>query len=212
MPSESAASPTRRNLVEAAIALFGQRGFAETSTREIAGRARTNIASIAYHFGGKAGLHMACAHEVARRIGEVVGIPEAPEGLTPEAAAGLLHDTLARFARFVTADPGARDISAFMLRELSEPGEAAELIYDEVFAPTHHALCVLWEMATGQPAESEATRLTVFAMVGQVLYFRIGQPFVLKRLGWDEIGPDEAERIATLLTGNLAAILERQRT
>ncbi|TIL50612.1 MAG: DUF1956 domain-containing protein, partial [Mesorhizobium sp.] len=59
--------------------------------------------------------------------------------------------------------------------ELSHPTAALDRIYDGVFEPTHRRLCLIWEQATGEPAESEATRLTVFTLIGQVVYFRIGR-------------------------------------
>ena len=50
------ADGTRTAIVEAAMRGFAEKGFAATGTREIAAMADTNVASIAYHFGGKEGL------------------------------------------------------------------------------------------------------------------------------------------------------------
>ena len=49
----------RNRLLDAALVLFGEKGFAKTSTREIALAAQVNIASISYYFGDKAGLYRA---------------------------------------------------------------------------------------------------------------------------------------------------------
>jgi AcrR family transcriptional regulator len=49
----------RNRLIDAALALFAEKGFAKTSTREIALAAQINIASISYYFGDKAGLYKA---------------------------------------------------------------------------------------------------------------------------------------------------------
>ncbi|MEO7108579.1 MAG: CerR family C-terminal domain-containing protein [Rhodoferax sp.] len=49
----------RNRLLDAALALFAEKGFAKTSTREIAQAAQINIASISYYFGDKAGLYKA---------------------------------------------------------------------------------------------------------------------------------------------------------
>lgn len=203
---------TRDSLIEAAIHLFGRRGFAETSTRQLAARAGTNIASIAYHFGGKAGLHTACAREVATRIGRGIGPVDACPPATPAEAEARLEDLLRRFVRFIVAAPGAADIVTFMLRELTDAGEAAALIYDEFLEPRHRLLCALWSVATGRDAESEEVKLAVFSMLGQGLYFRIGQPFVVKRTGWTAVGPAEAGRIEALLVANLHGMIERHRT
>ena len=49
----------RNRLLDAALALFAEKGYAKTSTREIALAAQVNIASISYYFGDKAGLYKA---------------------------------------------------------------------------------------------------------------------------------------------------------
>ena len=51
--------PARQRLLYAGLRLFAQQGFANTSTREIAEAARTNVAAISYYFGDKAGLYRA---------------------------------------------------------------------------------------------------------------------------------------------------------
>jgi AcrR family transcriptional regulator len=53
--SEGAEARTR--LLDASLRLFAERGFAKTSTREIANAAKVNISSISYYFGDKAGLY-----------------------------------------------------------------------------------------------------------------------------------------------------------
>ncbi len=79
---------------------------------------------------------------------------------------------------FIVASPQAGEIVQFVLRELSHPTAALDRIYAGVFEPTHRRLCQVWEQATGEAAESEATRLTVFTLIGQVIYFRIGREAV----------------------------------
>ena len=49
----------RTRLLDAALVLFADKGFAKTSTREIAQAAQVNVASISYYFGDKAGLYRA---------------------------------------------------------------------------------------------------------------------------------------------------------
>ena len=62
-------------------------------------------------------------------------------------------------------------------------------------------------LATGDAADSERTRITVFALIGQVVYFRIAREVVLKRMGWAEVGPDQARAIADVALDNLNAAL-----
>ncbi|TJW45022.1 MAG: DUF1956 domain-containing protein [Mesorhizobium sp.] len=218
----SPADMTRAALVRAALKLFGRQGFDGTSTREIAAEARANIGSIAYHFGGKEGLRNAAADYIVDTIqtiaGQAIGNLQEPsdsktggsEMGDPEAARAQLFTALERMVAFIVARPEAGEIVQFVLRELSHPTAALDRIYDGVFEPTHRRLCLIWEQATGEPAESEATRLTVFTLIGQVVYFRIGREAVMRRMGWRAIGDAEATKIAAAVTDNLGAILARR--
>lgn len=209
----SPAEMTRAALVQAALKLFGRQGFDGTSTRQIAAEAEANIGSIAYHFGGKEGLRAAAADFIVETIQTVAGpalgnVQTPTPGLAnPEAAQALLFAALERMVGFVVASPQAGEIVQFVLRELSHPTAALDRIYDGVFEPTHRRLCQLWEQATGEPAESEATRLTVFTLIGQVIYFRIGREAVMRRMGWNDIGAAEAAKVVAVTSGNLKAIL-----
>ncbi|RVB74488.1 MULTISPECIES: DUF1956 domain-containing protein [unclassified Mesorhizobium] len=209
----SPADMTRAALVRAALRLFGRQGFDGTSTREIAAEAKANIGSIAYHFGGKEGLRNAAADYIVDTIqtiaGQAIGNLQAPAAAMadPEAARAHLFVALERMVAFIAARPEAGEIVQFVLRELSHPTAALDRIYDGVFEPAHRRLCLIWEQATGEPAESEATRLTVFTLIGQVVYFRIGREAVMRRMGWRAIGDAEAAKIAAAVTDNLGAIL-----
>src|SRR4051812_24113332 len=63
--SRSDGVQSRERLLLSAMRLFAEQGFARTSTREIALAAGTNIASISYYFGDKAGLYRAAFTEPA---------------------------------------------------------------------------------------------------------------------------------------------------
>ena len=62
-------------------------------------------------------------------------------------------------------------------------------------------------MASGHDPASTATRLTVFTLIGQIMYFRIGQPVVTRRMGWDTYAPTEIDQIARQISRNLDAML-----
>lgn len=204
------AEQTRAALVRAALAQFGARGFDGASTRDIAAAAGANIGSIAYHFGGKEGLRTACAQFIVDTIQEIAGRALAADGGGPrnaDEATAALNAALERMVTFIVAQPEAGEIVQFVLRELSQPTAALDAIYKGVFEPTHRRLCEVWSMATGEPADSERTKLTVFTLIGQVVYFRIGREAVKRRMGWTDIGIAEATAVAGVASDNLAAIL-----
>jgi len=205
----SPADQTRAALLRAGLRLFGRKGFEGTSTREIAALAKANIGSIAYHFGGKEGLHLACADFIVETIRGITGpaLEQASTATTPEAAARQLEQSMERIVGFFVASPEVGDFAQFVLRELSVPSPALDRLYTGVFEPTHRQLCAIWEQATGEPAEAEATRIRMFMLIGQVVYFRIAREAVFLRMNWTDIGPEQAKLIASVASGNLSAIL-----
>jgi TetR/AcrR family transcriptional regulator, regulator of cefoperazone and chloramphenicol sensitivity len=196
-------------ILHAALKLFGENGFDGTSTRDIAAAAKANIGSIAYHFGGKEGLRTACAEYIVatvRGLATQATVFDAG-ALDEKTAHAQLETVLERMVTFIVASPEAGEIVQFILRELAHPAAALDIIYRGVFEPVHKRLCEVWAAATGEPAESERTRIAVFTMIGQVVYFRIGREAVRRRMGWSDIGPAEAAKVVAVAKDNLAAVL-----
>lgn len=65
-PRDGDPDETRREILRAAERAFAAAGFSGATTRQIAGEARVNVATLHYHFGGKKGLYRSVLAEVAR--------------------------------------------------------------------------------------------------------------------------------------------------
>ncbi len=75
---------TRALILEAALPLFSQHGFAGTSVRAISARASVNVAAIGYHFGDKQGLYLAVIERLYAELGSAVaGMGPLPAGVPP---------------------------------------------------------------------------------------------------------------------------------
>ncbi|WP_332684976.1 CerR family C-terminal domain-containing protein [Bosea sp. (in: a-proteobacteria)] len=199
---------TRQALIRAGLDLFGRNGFDATSTREIAQAAGVNSAGIAYHFGGKDGLRQACAAAIVARMQAVIAGGQAPVGegaADREAAQAQLLALVERIVAFLTTVPESEIIVRFVVREMLTPSPAFEALYGGLFDPVHRRLCRVWAAATGMEPEAPATRLAVFSAMGQVFYFRIARPAIKRRMGWDEIGPEEAGAIAEAVRASVRA-------
>ena len=59
---------TRTRLLDAALAVFSEKGFDKASVRDICQRAHANIAAINYHFGDKAQLYREVFEQLASRL------------------------------------------------------------------------------------------------------------------------------------------------
>ena len=204
------ADGTRQALIRAGLDLFGRNGFDATSTREIAQAAKVNSAGIAYHFGGKDGLRQACAEAIIARMQAVLagGAPAAAsmaDAADRDAAAEQLLSLVDRMVAFLTTVPESEMIARFVVREMFTPSPAFDTIYGGLFEPVHRRVCQVWAAATGMEPDVPATRLAVFAAIGQLIYFRIARPAVTRRMGWDGIGPEEARAIGETIRRSVRA-------
>jgi AcrR family transcriptional regulator len=68
-------TPVRQRLIEAAFSAFMERGFAETSTLEIATRARASKRELYAEFGSKQDMLIACISERAKRFQMPADLP-----------------------------------------------------------------------------------------------------------------------------------------
>ena len=206
---------TREALIRAGLDLFGRHGYEASSIREIAQAAGVNSAGIAYHFGGKDGLRQACAEAVVatmkqRVFGAAATMPPL-DGLAPEMAVELLLGIVGRVTAFAAQAPESETIARFVIREMMEPTAAFEALYEGLVGPVHGQVCRLWAAATGMEPEAQETRLAVFATIGQVIYFRLARPAVMRRMGWSTIDTAQSEAIADVIRANVRASIASMR-
>jgi AcrR family transcriptional regulator len=103
---------TRERLVEAALHVFADHGFAGASTREIARRADVALAALPYHFTTKEALWRAAADRIFGLLGETFRRRlEGLEGVDPRTRLRLL---LRDFVRFQARHP---ELHRFMIQE-----------------------------------------------------------------------------------------------
>jgi TetR/AcrR family transcriptional regulator len=133
---------TRQRLVDAALLVFAEHGFAGASTREIARRAGVALAALPYHFTTKEALWKAASDRIFARLGET--FLRRVEGLAGVDARTRLRLLLRDFVRFQAAHP---ELHRFMVQEgIGKSPRLAWLvekhirpIYDSVRALTEEA-------------------------------------------------------------------------
>jgi AcrR family transcriptional regulator len=80
-PLRSDGQQARLRLLDAGLALFANKGFAETSTRELAQAAQVNVAAISYYFGDKEGLYRAVYTDPRHNLLDATAIAQAGANL-----------------------------------------------------------------------------------------------------------------------------------
>ena len=209
--AQSRSDITKNALIEAAFQLFAEKGFTATSTREIAAAANTNIASITYHFSGKAGLRTACAQTIVERMTDLRNNPD--KTTLPDIiknAETTFEALVLRQGYMILILKEAGAMIRFLFREAQEESEVFDHIYENFFSPVFELFLLHWAQATGmsaQEAQTENTRLTVFSIIAQIAYFRIGQPVVARHLDWTGYDRDETLKVLATLQSNIRAII-----
>lgn len=212
--TETAPEGTRDRILDAALDLFGERGLTGVTVRDIAARAKVNVAAISYHFGGKEELHRAVAGMVASgmearlraRAGDVL-IAE-PE--SPAEALAALEALLSAMVDIIVGPPEMRRVARFVIREQMQPTAAFEHLFDAM-SRLHRTACALFGKATGLPPESPETRLRVFLFVGQALFFRLAEAAVLRRMEIDSYDDAFLASVKAALTQNVRAMVAAAR-
>jgi AcrR family transcriptional regulator len=118
LSGKSVGTDARERLLGVALQLFAEKGFAKTSTRDIAQAAGVNIASIKYYFGDKAGLYRAV-------FVEHMSCESCDEGLLPAQSGLSLREALqgffGSFLEPIKQGDLARHYMRLHFREVIEP-------------------------------------------------------------------------------------------
>jgi len=182
---DAAPEPTRERILDTALDLFGEHGLGDTRVRDIAARAKVNLAAISYHFGGKEELYRAVAAlvigRVERRIRRRAAIGPASIPEDPTEAAAALERLIETVVDVVVGPPEMRRVARFIVRELMQPTPAFEVVF-ATMSVMHRIASALLGRATGLDPESRDVKLRVFLLIGQAIFLRIAEMGVLRRL------------------------------
>jgi AcrR family transcriptional regulator len=192
---------TRRRLLEAAIELFGELGYERASTRAIARRAGVSLPALQYYFGGKEGLHRACAEYVtedvrtrlnpaAERVRSALGRP----GLARAELLELLREVVEPFLEGLAVER-PESWAIFFARAQGEQTAAFEAIFQQIGGRLLTTVMEIVSRILGRPAQAPEVAIRAVVIVGQLTLVRRARPVILRALGWPDF---DGERLATL--------------
>ena len=179
---------SRERLLYAALRLFAEKGFAKTSTRDIAQAAGVNIAAISYYFGDKAGLYRAVFTEpmgsakddIARFDGVALSLEQALHGLFSGFTEPLKQNELVRLC------------TRLHMREMVEPTGTWEHELGNGIVPHHAALAKVLARHLGLARVDDDVHRLVQSIVAMGVFLFVGR--------------DVMEKIAPQLTASPAAL------
>ncbi|TMB60356.1 MAG: DUF1956 domain-containing protein [Deltaproteobacteria bacterium] len=178
---------TKDRLLAAASELFAERGFQRTTVRDIAARARVNVAAGNYHYGSKRKLYLEVLRAQFTAIRALLrargaALPEgALERLRRRQLVALLRARVNVMLDLLIGPPPGLH-GTLMHREMCDPSEAMPVIVDEFILPMFGEMrAIVARLAPG--AERRALERCVFSVVAQALFYRFTMPAMLRILG-----------------------------
>ena len=188
----------KNRILEAAGEIFADRGFRETTVREICRCAGVNLAAVNYHFGDKERLYLA----VIKHYKKIAVQKYSPNDLVHA------HDPydvqLSAFIKsFMFHLLGEGHESCFgklLSREYIEPTSVLDVIIEEEFRPFFNRLNAIIRQLLGKEVSEEKVVLCVMSVLGQCLYFKHSMPVISRLLRKDHHTVEEINEIADHIT------------
>jgi TetR/AcrR family transcriptional regulator, regulator of cefoperazone and chloramphenicol sensitivity len=213
-PTLSKSDLAKARLLDAALEIFGNKGFKAATVREIARAAGQNVAAIEYHFGGKDKLYQAVLggiiRELRSRLADVVAEIAAFQSQNehPKAEAlRLLKSFLTAVYLRVLSRNDALPLTRLMVREQMHATAAFRVLYDEGIRHLHQGLCVLVGAALGTDPRSTGTILQTHTIMGQFYFFAISRETVLRRAGWKTLEGKNADLVVAMVCENIDILM-----
>lgn len=203
---------TRAQIIAAALRVFGERGYDQASTREIARHAAVNPPALQYYFGGKDGLHRACAEFIIERAGATLSpallrAEQALEERSRRAALRALYGLLEALTDSLV-QAGSSTWSRFIVRGRSDrAGPGMELLYARIGAPMIQTLAqLLARVLDGSPA-SDVIRLRTLMLIGQVHWVHASKDHAMKFMQWSSLDARKVALIKSVVRQHTRAVL-----
>ncbi len=191
---------TRNALINAAGELAAQKGFASVSIREIAEKARQNVGSIHYHFGGKGKLFESVVRKVLQKwkdkpLCELLRQykTESPDGQS-KAVRGIIHHNIDLLFKQEVPQWHSRVIFQVMRKK----GPLREIFKKELIIPSHSAISTLFRKIKPEMDDKEAF-LRILVMNTPVFFHADRMDFLLAELKEKRYSEDYLQKMEDII-------------
>ena len=189
---------TREHILQVACEVFAERGFRNTTIRDICQQAQVNIAAVNYYFNSKEKLYeevckYACGHSIENTDPKF----KLGENRTPE-------EKLKAFIESLLLTVLSKDQSNWremiMGREMIEPTNALNIVIEEMIKPRFQQLHTIVKTLLGEGAGDEVVRRCCLSITGQCLYYRFARPVILQLNPQQKFDNTGIEKLAAHIT------------
>lgn len=212
-PGYACGEETRARIISAALRIFGQHGYDQASTRQIAAEAEVNPPALQYYFGGKEGLHRACAQYIVDLTQEILspGLEMATHALEagsrPQARAAILK-IIDQFAGGLSGS-GTESWSRFIARGKADgAGPAMSIIRERIGVPLVGTLTRLIALVRGESALADVNRLRALVLIAPIGWLHANRDNALNAMHWDAFDSKRIELLREVLHAQVRATLQ----
>jgi AcrR family transcriptional regulator len=173
-PLRSDGQEARTRLLDAALVLFADKGFAKTSIRDIAQAAQVNVASISYYFGDKAGLYQAVFTDPRSNPNVDPADIDRPDLTLAESLRGMLST----FTEPLKQGVQMQNCMRLHFREMLEPTGLWQAEIDNNIKPAHAALVRALCRHLGLTEPDDDVHRLAFSIVGLGMILHVGSDVI----------------------------------
>jgi AcrR family transcriptional regulator len=184
----------KNRILEEAGEIFADRGFRETTVREICRRAGVNLAAVNYHFGDKERLYMAVITHYKEMASQKYQQNDFVRDHDPYDV--QLTAFIKSFMFHILGEGHESCFGRLMSREYIEPTSALDVIIEEEFRPFFNRLNTIVRQLLGKETDEEKVILCSMSVLGQCLYFKHSRPVISRLLRKDQYSAEEINEIA----------------
>lgn len=164
----------RERLLSSALLLFAEKGYARTSTREIARAAQANISAISYYFGDKANLYRTVFND-PRTNPNVDPTQFERDGLSLREGIDIL---MSSFVESFKQGEMAQHCLKLHLREMLEPTGLWREEIDQQIKPGHQAFVKFLARQCGVARVDDDVHRLAFAISGLALTMMVSSDVI----------------------------------
>lgn len=165
---------TKEEILKSAVVLFGEKGFDDTTVRDICKHADANVAAVNYYFKGKRGLGDAVIDYLFEDVFEVQQLFLKNQKII---SADEWHKTLYSFIYNFICDRDKEENrnyyrSQLIFRELNKPSELFPQMFEKYMAPMQKQLIKYIKQGLPEDASEELVSMWVITIMSQCVMFR----------------------------------------
>ncbi len=197
-PTSSARMETRQRLLEAAGEVFAERGFKNTTIREICRRAQANLAAVNYHFGDKEGLYAAVMKYAYACALEKYPLAQRESEEMP--AVDRLHAFIRYLLRSIFEKGPPAWLGKIMAREMTEPTRALDDLVESIIYPMSQKLAAIVQALLGKQVPDDLVHRCQMSIISQCLHYRNARPVIQRLFPEHQYSPEDITAMADHIT------------